>query len=138
MSTEQGRPAGLLVALVGSHFYPPAKQVLARSAAGSRVILRPEPENPYDPQAIEVLGWFVELVPASQFAALAVDLEGTGVTVEDLQAAEVPMKLGHVAKTGGKPAAGGPGNAEVHEALQQAPQTASLEFGAGGPAVRVQ
>ena len=40
--------------LVGSHFRPPAKALLASLPAGFHLELRPEPLNPYDPNAIEV------------------------------------------------------------------------------------
>jgi len=40
--------------LVGAHFRPPAKALLAALPADHPLILSPEPTNPYDPNAIAV------------------------------------------------------------------------------------
>lgn len=42
--------------LVGMHFRPPARAILNALGAGHPLYLKPEPENPYDPNAIAV--WF--------------------------------------------------------------------------------
>lgn len=42
--------------LVGAHFRPPARAILSAIPAGHPLLLRPEPSNPYDPNAIAV--WF--------------------------------------------------------------------------------
>jgi hypothetical protein len=41
--------------LVGSHFRPPAKALLQVLPSGTELILRAEPGNPYDPNAVQVL-----------------------------------------------------------------------------------
>lgn len=41
--------------IVGAHFRPPAKGILAALAASTPLILIPEPGNPYDPNAIQVI-----------------------------------------------------------------------------------
>lgn len=40
--------------IVGSFFRPPAKAILEVLPSGSPLILRPEPDNPIDPNAIQV------------------------------------------------------------------------------------
>ena len=42
--------------LVGMHFRPPARAILNALSASHPLYLKPEPENPYDPNAIAV--WF--------------------------------------------------------------------------------
>ena len=42
--------------LVGAHFRPPAKTIIQSLPAGYTLELRPEPTNPYDPNAVAV--WF--------------------------------------------------------------------------------
>jgi hypothetical protein len=41
--------------LVGAHFRPPAKAILQVLPAGIELILRAEPTNPYDANAVQVL-----------------------------------------------------------------------------------
>lgn len=40
--------------IVGAHFRPPAKAILQVLPQGTPLILRPEPENPYDDHAVAV------------------------------------------------------------------------------------
>ncbi len=108
------REATLTVPLVGSHFNPPAKQLLQGLPAGTGLTLASEPDNPYDAEAIRV---FVDLdgVAPEFHEGLDAALEGTGVTVGDLLG-EGPCCLGHVGATGRGPCSklGLPGTQEVH------------------------
>src|ERR1700730_11097161 len=112
----------LTVPLVGTHHRgPPARQLLAFLPAGAELTLRPEPENPYDEMAIQVLISPRETVPLAQSEALGEALEGTGFeAAEVLQLEE--LHLGYVADSGGKLAAKKgwkEGNAQVHEMVDE-------------------
>lgn len=88
--------------LVGAHFRPPAKQVLECLPSGARLLLVPEPENPYDENALQVRVDVGEAVPEGQLDLLSGKLEGTGFDLNELLAGE-PIQLGYVAKSGGGP-----------------------------------
>jgi hypothetical protein len=87
--------------LVGVHFHPPAKLILASLPAGTPVSLVPEPENPYDPDAIQV---YVDPshIPASERPGLELALPGMGQDLVSILTQD-SILLGHVAATGGKP-----------------------------------
>lgn len=87
--------------LVGAHFRPPAKQLIAVLPTGAALILSPEPDNPYDSKAIKVSVCPAETVPMSQFETLAESLEGTGVDLNDLMAAPL-VHLGYLPDSEGK------------------------------------
>lgn len=121
--------------LVGMHFRPPAKQVVAALPGGTVLTLQPEPENPYDPHALQVLCSPRDCVPEGQYGALSEALDGTGQTLEELL--EVPeFHLGYVAATGGKPLAKvglTAGNQQFLEFMAAHQQyTASLSFAPDG------
>lgn len=108
----------LITLLVGSHFHPPAKLLLEHLPVGTPVRLRPEPDNPYDPLAIQVL-LDPRNIPESQFDELELALPGMGSDMESLLAQDFIL-LGHSAKSGGKPIIerGDPecvGNSEIFE-----------------------
>ena len=42
-------------AILGSHFRPPAKLIFQYLASGTVLLLEPEPDNPYDANAIKVM-----------------------------------------------------------------------------------
>ncbi len=124
--------------LVGAHFRPPAKQVLAALPAGAELSFELEDSNPYDPNAVKV---FVDpkLIPDSQFQALEPELNQSGVILEQLMSGG-PVWLGYVPMTGGKPLGkaqasepGLIGNAEVRKFIgrQEGCQLA-LAFGPDG------
>lgn len=71
------------VPLVGSHFRPPAKALLASLPAGHPLELRPEPSNPYDPNAIAVY-LDAHTLPREAKDELALTLDGTGFDLDDL------------------------------------------------------
>lgn len=126
--------------LVGAHFRPPAKQVLAHLPVGTQLTLEPEPDNPYDPLAIKV---FVDpaLIPESQFSALDKELLETGNTIEQIMSGG-PIWLGYVPAAEGKPLAKARANGEldligndkVREigALGESEYAATLAFGPDG------
>jgi len=94
----------LVSLLVGSHFRPPAKQVLARLPSFTSLRLEPEYDNPYDENAIKV---FVstQAIPEQEYEELERELQGTGYDVDTVCQME-DIWLGYIAATGGKPLAG--------------------------------
>ena len=110
--------------LVGAHFRPPAKTLLAHLPSGCPLLLQPEPGNQYDPDALQVLVDPV-VIPVGQHSQLSAELPLQGATLEQVLSAG-PIHLGFVAKSGGKPLlkaiadSGGQlqlvGNAEFHQA----------------------
>jgi len=90
--------------LVGSHFRPPAKVLLAHLPAGQLLRLEAEPGNPYDEHAIRVMLRSAD-IPASQHGSLAESLPSQGFELEQVLAEE-EWQIGYVAATGGKPLVG--------------------------------
>lgn len=91
--------------LVGSYHRPPANGVISVLPLGARLRLKPEPDNPYDQQAIQV--WVgTEEIPTSQYDRLAEAVDGYGFSLEEILARD-EWWLGYIAnspKTGGKKA----------------------------------
>ena len=85
------------VSIVGMHFRPPAKLVLAGLPGGAHLRLEPEPSNPYDENAVKVLCDPNDMVPG-YIDEIEDQLEGYGRTKEDLLA-ETSLHLGYVART---------------------------------------
>lgn len=90
--------------LVGAHFRPPAKLILECLPAGASLQLVAEPDNPYDPQAVQV---FTNLgnVPASQHSRLEQDLPKYGWDLDEfLQRADTgeTIHLGYIAASKNK------------------------------------
>ena len=108
----------LTLPLVGAHFRPPAKQVLAALPAGAELILEPEPDNPYDSKAVRVLVVPGEVIPLAGFEAFAASLEGTGFDAHEVMAAWDGLHVGYLPDSDGKVCrqAGCPGNREAAEA----------------------
>jgi hypothetical protein len=94
--------AYLISPIVGAHFVPPAKILLEHLPSGASLLLEPEPDNPYDENAMLVM---VEpsALPESQYAELELKLPGMGHTLEELLLGGKNLVLGHVAASGGKP-----------------------------------
>lgn len=114
----------LISLLVGMHFRPPAKTLLASLPSGTPLRLQPEPENPYDPLAVAV---FVSSAafPDSQKPILESVLPNNGFTLEEVLA-QSEWHLGYVGASDGKPlakanASGGNfvGNAEFLPIVRQ-------------------
>ena len=82
--------------IVGAHFRPPAKAILASLPAGAALSLVPEPENPFDSNAIAV---FVEPkeIPPSEHETLAGTAQGMGFEIEDILTAPA-WHLGYIPK----------------------------------------
>lgn len=129
--------------VVGTHFRPPAKQVIAVLPSGAKLRLEQDNDNAYDPSAVRVL---VELdqIPESQFPALEAELPNFGLTFDQLMSTG-PVFLGYIPAQDGKPLAkarmGEPellGNQQVRElafdsqGLPDPDVTASLSFAPDG------
>lgn len=122
--------------LVGAHFRPPAKQVLSALAAATKLLLVPEPENPYDAKAIAVYWQSADADPETQ--ARVIDaMAGTGAEFAELGL----LQLGYVADSDGKACKqyGFPGNREIAATIAMLcggeaswPAAASLAFDAKG------
>lgn len=83
--------------LVGMHYRPPAKAILAGLAGGANLILRLEPENPYDPNAIMVLVKGDETEPDAR-ASVGILAEGYGFSLEQIVEAAEPWHIGYLAR----------------------------------------
>lgn len=129
--------------LVGAFHRPPAKQVLECLPTGQPLLLIPEPENPYDREALRVL---VEpgTIPVELHDMLRDKLAGTGTELEDLLMQPDPLQLGFVVASEGKPLAkareASPmplvGNREFNaERAEHSEATAKLAFGPDGKAL---
>ena len=122
--------------LVGSYFCRASDLILDILPTSTPLILTPEPENPYDEQAIKVLLASENLrLPPNADEELA----EYGSSIHDLMEMG-EIHLGYIAKSGGKPADGLPGNVEVLELMATSPNyTAELAFTPEGKAlVKVQ
>lgn len=126
--------------LVGQHFKPPAKALLAALPQGAKVTIIPEPDNPYDSEALLVVVETSEIDESSLDEAM---LAGMGQSLSDVMEQE-SWTLGHVAASGGKPllkakAAGADdliGTKEVHAAANDEwPQEAKVEVRGDGTVV---
>lgn len=112
--------------LVSSHFNPPAKQMLEHLPSGAKLVLQPDPQNPYDEKAIRVLVSRSE-VPETQVAELRDKLPSMG---HDWDEMEQLVMLGHLPDSEGKICLkeGIQGNGHVHAAVL----AASVEWSAVG------
>lgn len=94
-------PQVLYGLLVGSHFRPPAKQILAALPQSFPLTLRAEPDNPYDPQALAVYCGELEKLPPEALEGLAQELPSCGWTL-DLLLQEGEVHLGYAARASNK------------------------------------
>lgn len=78
---KRSNPMPELCAIVGMHFRPPAKAIMACLPTGAELRLEREPGNEYDPHAIKV---FVQssAIPASQHSDLDLQASGFGSSLE--------------------------------------------------------
>ena len=83
--------------LVGAHFRPPAKAILQVLPGATPLLLRPEPDNAYDPNAIQVLVKTSEL-PEEAHDDLELHAQGYGHSLEEILA-EPEWHLGYVKAT---------------------------------------
>lgn len=140
--------AKLTLLLVGTHFHPPAKTLLEALPAGCPLELLAEPDNPYDENAVkcqlgpEWADWLMEQAPSVR-ESLEASLPNQGATLEQVLST-LPLMLGHVGASGGKPLAkaGGEagmptlsGNRELLEAGPNWPLPAKLAFSPAGTSI---
>ena len=89
-------PSNRSAPLVGMHFRPPAKAILQSLPAAYPLELRPEPSNPYDPNAVAV--WFdASRLPDDAKEELEHTLPGQGSNLEDLLEQRF-WHIGYIAK----------------------------------------
>lgn len=127
--------------IVGAHFRPPAKLILAVLPMGCELLLEPEPENQYDARAIKVLVT-PDKIPESQHEMLRSELPGMGFSLEDILALDFVF-LGYCAAAKGKPFEkakaedlGVVGNDRIGEIISTSNWSAKLgALVSGGPAV---
>lgn len=82
--------------LVGMHFRPPAKAILQALPAAHPLELRPEPSNPYDPNAVAV--WFdASTLSQDAIEELSRTLPPMGCDIESLQAQRF-WHIGYIAR----------------------------------------
>lgn len=121
----------ITTSLVGAHFRPPAKALLACLPAGHPLHLRPEPTNEYDENAVQVL-LASSSIPTDEFIRdeLETQLAGQGYDLETVLG-EAEWHLGYLPKAA-------KGNAEleswqigvqkaIHEFCQSCPQGTTLQ-----------
>lgn len=82
--------------LVGMHFRPPAKGVLAALPAGCQLSVVPEPDNAYDANALKVC---VDLStqPEAVLAEVSTQIAGYGYELTQINSA--PFHLGYIKAT---------------------------------------
>ncbi len=95
--------------IVGAHFRPQAKQLLAALAAGHPLRLEEDNENAYDAAAVRVMLDLVDdaglpTLSEISLASLEVELPNAGLTLEQLMSTG-PIQLGFLPAQGGKPLA---------------------------------
>lgn len=124
--------------IVGTHFRPPAKQVLAHLASGAQLSLFEDNENPYDAAAIRVMLDPATVIPESEFPSLESELLEVGVTLEQLISGDL-IHIGFVPAQDGKPLArarqaepGLLGNQQVRELMANGAYRCLLDFDAAG------
>jgi len=82
--------------IVGMWHHPPAPGILRAAPISCPLILRPEPTNPHDPNAIQV--WLTtEGIPLSSHDKLREELQGFGVSMDEFLA-EPEWFLGFIPK----------------------------------------
>lgn len=81
--------------LVGQRFRPPAVALCQILPSGAKLSLRREPDNPYDPNAIQV--WLDPAeIPSEALGELQLLAQGYGWTVPEIQAQH--HQLGYIAR----------------------------------------
>lgn len=70
-------------AILGAHFRPPAKLIFQYLPAGQILLLEPEPDNPYDANAIKVMLQSSDLPSDPEFID---NLQSFGHDIEELRA----------------------------------------------------
>ena len=87
--------------IVGSFYRPPAKALIAGISPGTKLMLKAEPNNQFDPNAIQVL-LFTKDILHSDHEALNKELETSGKDIQDIMGAD-EWHLGFIRKELAKP-----------------------------------
>jgi hypothetical protein len=82
--------------LVGAHYRPPAKALLQVLPAGCDLVLTPEPDNPFDANAVMV-SVATAAVPAAQHDVLRTLAAGYGFELDEVLA-RPEWHLGYIAR----------------------------------------
>lgn len=94
----------MLTPIVGMHFRPPAKAIIANLPSGTPLLLEAEPDNQYDNNAVKisVLKSSLAALDAEIKPALEDSCAAMGTTPDELYSDEGAFQLGYVdaAKTG--------------------------------------
>ncbi len=109
----------MFLPIVGTFFRPAGKAILAELASGAQLDLIPEPDNPYDPNAVKVMVKASSLPPADTIGLLEA-VEGYGLDLEVLLSSD--FFLGYIAKNMTQHAT--PGPASLSFAADGKPQAA--------------
>lgn len=74
-----------MIPIVGAHFRPPAKAILAQLPVGCDLVVTPEPDNAYDSNALAI---FVETksIPPTVYPDLAQEAIGYGFSLDEILA----------------------------------------------------
>lgn len=112
----------ITTSLVGAHFRPPAKALLAFLPAGCPLALRPEPTNEYDENAVQVVLRTAILIPILDHAAVLDEAEVVQVLASagfDLQSIreEQEWHLGYLPRAAKGNAALEEWNVQVQQAV---------------------
>lgn len=107
----------ITTSLVGAHFHPPAKALLAVLPAGHPLALRPEPTNEYDENAVQVL-LRSTTIPTDEAIReeLETQLAGAGFDLESVLA-EPEWHLGYLPRAAKGNAKLEEWNVQVQEAI---------------------
>lgn len=84
----------MILSIVGAKFRPPANAIIQVLPAGAELELKPEPGNPYDVNAIQVLVRSSQ-IPPGQSEELAIRAKGYGSSLESILSQE-EWHLGYV------------------------------------------
>jgi len=82
--------------LVGMFFRPPAKAILAHLPSSCPLEIQPEPDNPFDENALQVFVKSTD-IPPSQHEDLRADAAGMGFDLEAILA-QPEWHLGYIAR----------------------------------------
>jgi len=100
-STIGDRSAIRAMPIVGAAYRPPAAAILGALPAGASLLLRPEPSNPFDPNAVMVVATAESIDTQADAEELVHRLQGFGMTYEQVcgEPPEHEWHLGYIAKT---------------------------------------
>lgn len=80
--------------LVGAYHRPPAKAIIEALPSGAQLTVRPEPDNQFDPNALQVLVQPSE-IPEGEYEELGQKVEGYGFDLDHVLAAS-EWHLGYI------------------------------------------